>query len=117
MPRETGRQLAMLITIGMAVQLLVIGYVFYNSYAGRVNVVTSQRRGCERGKQDRKDNADFQRAQSKYIRKVVLAQSVQEDVKDAAREARKTFTRTSKSLTKRSRINCEKAFPKAGFFP
>jgi hypothetical protein len=117
MAKETGRSLAKLIIIGMCVQLLVIGYVFYQSYQGRVDVVNSQRAGCERGKLDRTDNADFQRAHAEYIRKVVLAASVKQDVKDAAYTALDTFSRTSASLTKRAKINCEDVYPKVSLIP
>jgi hypothetical protein len=115
--RSTANRLVLLILVGMAVQLLVVGYVFFQAYFSRVTVVNNQRSGCERGKLDRRDSADFQTAQKVYIDKVVLAQSVKPDVKKAARTAVKTFTRTSASLDKRSRIDCTKAFPSARLLP
>lgn len=114
--RET-QMIAKLILIGFFVLLSVLGYVFVSSHNTNGDVVDNSRAGCQRSALDRKDNADFQRAQSKYIRKVTNAASVKEDVKKAAREARKTFRRTAKSLVNRSKINCKKAFPKAGWFP
>jgi hypothetical protein len=45
--RRQGAGLAKMIIIGLLVQIAVIGYVFYQSYAGREEVVTSQRKGCE----------------------------------------------------------------------
>jgi hypothetical protein len=117
MTRQSGKGLAQLVVIGMAVQLLVIGYVFYQSYQGRNDVVSSQRQGCERGKLDRQDNADFQIAQTIYITGVTDAQSVREDVKQAARKAVITFHRTSQSLKKRARIDCAHVYPKAGLLP
>jgi len=114
---RTAHNLARLIIIGMLVQLLVIGYVFYSSYQGRVATVKAQRAGCERSKKDRLANADFQQAHRRYIDKVVLAKSVEEDVKKAAREAVKTYNRTSAELTGRSLINCAEAFPKARLIP
>lgn len=101
----------------MLIEIAVISYVFYQSYAGRETVVQASRLGCERNKLDRKDNADFQRAQALYILRVTSAASVKEDVKRAARTALKTFNRTSKSLEHRARIDCKKAFPKAGLLP
>jgi hypothetical protein len=109
--------LAKLVLIGLVVQLLVIGYVFYSGYQTHANNIRNQRAGCERNKQDRADSAAFQTAQTVYINKVTGAASVKEDVKRAAREARKTFDRTSASLTARSKIDCKKAFPDATLFP
>lgn len=117
MTNKTGRSLAKLILIGMAVQLMVIGYVFYQSYQGRADVVSNQRAGCERGKLDREDNAEFQVAQKDYILKVTSAVSVKEDVKAAARQAAKTFEKTSARLTRRAMIDCTTAYPKASFLP
>src|SRR4051812_48597046 len=117
MSKESGYALGRLIIIGMVVQLVVISYVFYQSYQGRADVVDNQRAGCERGKLDRQDNADFQRAHAEYIRKVVLAESVKQDVKDAAYTALNTFARTSASLTKRAKINCEDVYPKVSLIP
>jgi hypothetical protein len=115
--RRQGGRLARLIVVGMLLQGCVVGYVFYQSYVGRESVVDASRLGCERSKLDRKDNADFQWAQARYILKVSGAASVKADVKRAARTALKTFNRTSKSLERRARIDCKKAFPKAGLLP
>lgn len=109
--------MAKLIVIGMLVQLLVIGYVFYQGFTGRQDIVHSQRLGCKRGKLDRQDNADFQNAHAVYITRVTDARSVQQDVKDAANEALMTFERTSASLTRRAKIDCAKVYPKARFIP
>lgn len=113
---QLARRIVVVVLIGFCLQLLVVAYVGYSSYAGRKNTVTNQRLGCERGKLDRADNAAFQRAHSEYILTVTGAKSVKEDVKRAARKARKTFRRTSHDLTVRSKINCEKVFPDAKVF-
>jgi hypothetical protein len=105
------------VVIGLVVQLAVIGYVFYSGYKSRVETVTFQRAACERGKLDRKDNADFQVAHTEYIRKVTGAASVHEDVKKAARTAIKTFERTSQRLSKRAVLKCQAAIPNATLFP
>jgi uncharacterized membrane protein YebE (DUF533 family) len=115
--RHQGGLLVKMIIVGMVVQLSVVGYVAYSSWKGHDDTAKNSQAGCERTKQDRKDNADFQTAQKNYINKVVLAQSVKPDVKNAAREAIKTFDRTSASLTKRAKIDCDAAFPKGGIFP
>lgn len=111
--KETGEKLTRLVIGCMVCMALVVAYVWYAGYQGRDNLVQSQRAGCERGKLDRIDNAAFQRAHKKYIDRVVLAQSVKEDVKRAAREAVKTYNKTAASLSKRSKIDCSKAIPKA----
>lgn len=115
--RHQGSLLAKMLIVGLFVNLAVVGYVFYQSYAGRESVVNSQRGGCERGKKDRIDNAAFQNAHKRYIEKVVLARSVKPDVKAAAREAIKTYTVTAADLTKRAKISCAVAYPKASLLP
>lgn len=115
--RRQGGLLVKMIIIGMIVQLSVVGFVAYSSFKDRGDLVHAQRRACERGKLDRTDNADFQVAHKKYIDKVVLAQSVKEDVKKAARDAVKIYNRTSADLAKRARIRCAEAFPKGGVVP
>lgn len=108
--------LAKMVFIGILVQLSVIGYVFVANHQNQSAIVNSQRAGCGRGKSDRSDNAKFQRAQTAYISKVIAAPSVKEDVKKVAREARKTFRKTSHSLAQRSKIDCARKFPKTRWF-
>lgn len=115
--REEGVKIIKLLIVGMCCFILLTLYVAYTNYEGRKTLVTSQRAGCERGKLDRIDNAAFQRAHKVYIDKVVLAQSVKEDVKEAAREAVVTYNRTAESLSQRAKINCQEAFPKASLLP
>ena len=98
---STLQKLARLLVGVLVIQLFLMAYTFYNGYEGRKNIVTSQRAGCKRGKLDRIDNAAFQRAHKLYIDKVVLAQSVKEDVKTAARAAVETYNKTAASLTLR----------------
>jgi len=117
MTKKHGENIVKLLIGGMICMLLVVGYVFIQGYQGRQTLVESQRSGCERGKLDRIDNAAFQKAHKTYIDKVVLAQSVKEDVKQAAREAVETYNKTAASLASRSKINCHKAFPEARLIP
>lgn len=116
-PADTAARVVKLLICGMLAMLVVVAYVFYTDFEGRKNTVTAQRAGCERSKLDRTANAAFQRAHTEYITTVTGAKSVKEDVKKAARKAVKTFQRTSKDLSKRAKIKCRKAFPKASFFP
>lgn len=113
----------------MLLQLGVIGYVFYQSYAGRESVVDASRLGCERSKLDREANAigwrtaetarEHSVAQElhislKKVKQLVKTKRGVNDVPDlvAARE----YDRIAKGLEVRSRISCSLAFPKAGLF-
>lgn len=98
-------QMAILIIIGMFIQLLVIGYVFYSSYEGRKDLVASQRAGCKRGKLDRAANAEGWR----------IAEVARSSTGDYAVAAR--YEIIAVGLEDRSAINCEDAYPKASIFP
>ena len=85
--------------------MLFVGYVLLQSYEGRVALVNSQRAGCERGKEDRKVNAqgwriaeEARRAEGQEV--VALA-----------------YDKIATSLEERAAINCTEAFPKASFIP
>jgi hypothetical protein len=90
---------------GMICLLVVVVYVFWQSYAGRVDLISSQRAGCERGKLDRTVNAQGWR------------------IAEAARRAEgqvvvaNKYKHIAQSLEERSRINCTKVYPNPGFFP
>lgn len=105
MTKRTGSQLVKLLIICMVVQLFVIGYVFYQSYVGRSEVVTAQRKGCARGKQDRDANAQGWR------------------IAEAARRASGNisvanhYSHIASGLEARSRINCDKVYPPARLLP
>lgn len=105
MTRQTATQLTKLILIGMGIQLLVIGYVFYQSYTGRVDLVDSQRSGCVRGKADRTANALGWR-NAEAARRAAGEEKVADIYADIAA-----------SLEKRSRIDCVDAYPNPGFLP
>lgn len=97
--------LARLLVIGMLINLGVIGYVFYSSYQGRVNVVKAQRAGCERSKLDRAANASgWRHAQS--------ARNASGDF-----EVAKFYGRIADGLEQRSRVACDEVFPRATLFP
>lgn len=115
--KTVNQSLAMLVVIGMAVQLAVISLVFVQGYRANTKLLDFQRAACERGKLDRKSNAAFQTAHKQYIDKVVLAQSVQEDVKRAARDAVEVYQITAADLRSRASIDCNEVFPKEGLFP
>lgn len=98
-------KMGVLIVIGMIVQLGVIGYVFYSSYEGRKDLVTSQRAGCKRGIKDRRANGEGWR----------IAQSAR--IHDGQIIIAGRYARIAGGLEERSRIDCAKAFPKASIFP
>ena len=98
-------KMAVLIVIGMLVQLAVIVYVFNAGYEGRKDLVKSQRAGCERGKLDRSANAAGWR------------------IAEGARQASGDYVVAAEyniiaiGLEDRSKIKCKEAYPKASFFP
>lgn len=106
--------MARLIVLGMIVQLFVIGYVFYQSYEGRVHVVVAQRAGCERSKLDRKAV-------------IILGQNTLDNFKETDRIRGKATAERLKAegeiegalagLKIRSEVVCSNAFPTAGVLP
>jgi hypothetical protein len=112
-------RMAQLILIGMAVQLVVIIYVFNSSYEGRKDLVNSQRLGCKRGKLDRADNARLARSNASNWRQAAGVRRADGDISVAIvyeTNARKQEA-VAQSLTERARINCKIVYPNAGIFP
>lgn len=103
--RQNAYRLGKLILLGMAVQLIVIVYVFYQSYKGRSDLIHTQRAGCERGKLDRQANAVGWR----------IAEAARIASGDQAVAAKYNVLATS--LEKRGRINCSAEYPKARLLP
>jgi hypothetical protein len=102
---ETARSLAKLVMTCFCVMMLVLVYVLWQSYEGRVDLVNSQRAGCERGKLDRADSAKGWRA----------AQDLA--LSNSQPWAARTYALIASNLETRSRIDCAKAFPKASLIP
>jgi len=89
----------------MLVQVFLFGYAFYTGYKGRQDIVEMQRRGCERGKLDRNDNAlGWRNAQKARIA-------------DGDFDVAKTYGKIAAGLEERSEIICTEAFPKARYIP
>lgn len=99
------RYLAELVVIGMVVQLLVICYVGYSSYTARVDLIESQRAGCERGKLDRSVNAQGWR----------IAEKARRDEKQTDTAIK--YAAIATSLEQRALTNCQEAFPDAELLP
>jgi hypothetical protein len=109
--RKQRQLLVRFIGVMIVAVLALFAAVLASDYNHRKDATRLLRAGCERNKRDRRANADGWTAHSLYINKVVLAGSVKEDVKRAARHARKTYRRISRDLEKRSRIDCRTEFP------
>ena len=105
MTSRAGAKLVKLLLVGMLVQLFVIGYIFYQSYVGRSEVVAAQRKGCERGKNDRDANAQGWRIAE-------LARRESGNIFVANH-----YARIASGLEERSRINCNAVYPSAGLLP
>lgn len=105
MPRETGQKLVQLMIFGMICLLVVVGYVFWQSYAGRSDLVESQRSGCARGKLDRVVNA-------RGWRIAEAARRAEGQIKVANQ-----YKGIAQSLEERGHIDCTVVFPNARFFP
>lgn len=105
MTDSTAQKLAILILATLALQLFMIGYVFYANYQGRVDTVKNQRAGCQRNKLDRRANAAGWR------------------IAEAARRAEgqhavaNKYAKIARGQEFRSAIPCSRAFPKASLFP
>jgi hypothetical protein len=128
--RRQGAGLAKMIIIGLLVQIAVIGYVFYQSYAGREEVVNSQRLGCERGKLDRKANAlGWRAAEQARIAEFATEQHlVPSEAKlwlnmphrpsdPYSLIAARRYDKIATGLENRGRITCAVVYPKPGLLP
>lgn len=110
----TARQRALLVRfvgLMLVAMIALIAMTLVSSYQTRFAIIRTQRIGCERGKLDRAASAAGWTAHRIYIERVTGAQSVQEDVKRAARVAERTYVRISRDFTARARLDCKDAFP------
>lgn len=136
MTTETGQRLTRLIIGGLVMILALTAVVFAQSYFGRKNLekaekqarlelVMSQRAGCQRSKKDRRANAlGWRTAQA--ARMSAMAENVDiplKEVENLLKQPRKPnepfdlvaarrYDKIAHELEKRSEINCAKAFPK-----
>lgn len=91
MTKETGAKIMRLMIGGMLAFLFLVGYILWQSYEGRNAIVHAERINCESAKKVQKEMAVTWRRQGE----------------DALAD----------KLEIRSKRDCNKAFPKAGFFP
>jgi hypothetical protein len=130
MTKEMGRHLVKLLIIGMVCFLTLIGYVLWQSYEGRADLVTSSRTACERGKLDRGANARGWRtaqvarekslAQAMHISDQAVAKLVKADPSPndpADLVAARRYNRIANGLERRFHIDCKRVFPSASFLP
>lgn len=105
------------IVVVLLVSLCFTSIALLIGYSGRKELRNASIEACLGAKQDRIDIAASITAHTVYIKKVVLAQSVKEDVKRAAREANRTHRKTAQELTKRSKIDCFAENPEPSLIP
>jgi hypothetical protein len=103
--REEGIRIVKLMLAGMIALLFVVAYVFYTDYQGRKSEVAAVRSGCERDKRDRAANAEGWR--------IAEAARRAEGMNDVANR----YQRIASGMEERAKINCNKIYPSASFFP
>lgn len=129
---DTGGKIVRLMIGGMIAFLILIGYVLWQSYEGRADLVTASRLACERGKLDRATNARGWRT-AETARLSALAETEHLTVAEAKLfislppekgefpdlVAARRYDELASDLEARtgSHLNCHKVFPKAGFLP
>lgn len=120
--KTTGKRLLHVLLGSLVLQLFLICFFLFttnqtahklrdNARFKAVVLVTANRDGCERFKKASKDAAAFRNAELTYIKAVINEPSVGKDVKEASKKAEKIFYQTAQASEKRSRINCNVAFP------
>jgi hypothetical protein len=125
-----GSKIMHLLIFGMVCFLLLMAYVIWQSYEGRVDLVNAQRAACARGKLDRRDNAKGWRTAEKArlatlaeaqnvsyntVKDLVVLDPKPDDPPDLV--AARRYDHISASLESRSRITCTEAFPDASLIP
>lgn len=126
---KQGASVVKLLIAGMVCFLLLVGYVFFQAYQGRTDLVNSQRAGCERAKLDRAANAEgWRTAQTARLRTLAETMHISFDaVKQVLKQkpssgdlpdlvAARRYDSIAAGLEDRSRINCTEAFPDAKIF-
>lgn len=105
MSEHAGRQVVKLLILGMLCFLALLGYVLWQSYEGRVDLVNASRAACERGKLDRMANASGWR--------IAQQRALSQGQPWFARQ----YNQIANGLEVRGRISCSVVFPDASFLP
>lgn len=103
--------------IGWVLLLLLVAYVFGQSYAGRTQLANDQREACRVTSFSRIDVGKALRAQSDYLNLVLEAESVKDDVKRAARRNQAVQDRVATRLERIARVPCEEQFRSPSVLP
>jgi len=97
------------------VRFFVVGvlilFVLGQSYLGRVELVKSQRAGCERLKLDRSVVAPALHAQAEWLDGLIRAWNVPENLKSLARSNQRAQENAAVQLDGRATIDCDVAYP------
>lgn len=101
------------IWLRMIAFVAVVLSVWVSSYQGRVDVIDTQRLGCERSKLDRQANALGWRAAEEARR--TAAQHSTGEARIANAKAAEQYKAIADQLSARSRIDCRKQYPDAHF--
>ena len=127
---DVAKKLTRLVLVCFLVMMAVLLYVLWQSYEGRVDLVTYSRAECERGKNDRDANArgwrTAQAARTAYVARalrvtIITAETMiwQEPKPDDNADliAARNYNEIASGLEERSKIDCTKVFPKASLVP
>lgn len=115
--RTVLRALNKIAWVAVAACVVLLALYGIASYQDRKTSADAARKACRTSKLDRIDNAASWTAHREYIESVVLAASVKEDVKRAARRANRVHRRTARRLTARARVDCAREHPPASILP
>lgn len=102
-----------------AIVFVMLAFILWQSYQGRVDLVSSQRRGCERGKIDRTQNAKGWRAAMNARTATAQDRHATPSERVSALHAAQTYQQIVQSLESRTgdRLDCHSAFPNASLLP
>jgi hypothetical protein len=114
-PDDIVKAVIRLVATIFAVQLAIIGFVFWTAYEGRKDAVTSQRAGCERGKLDRTASATF--AQGVLDIFQGTDETTPSVVTDKRTESQQKIQKAIEGYKERAKIECTETIPKARLWP
>jgi hypothetical protein len=106
-----------LMIIGVVV-LAMWGYVLYQSYQGRVDLVRAERGGCVRTEKNGIANAKgWRAAETARLEAFMKTSHLTEVQAHKILFQKRKYDRIANDLEVRSSIDCTKAFPKASLLP
>lgn len=130
MTQSQAQKVVTLVVVGLLLLMGTIVYVFITNYNGRVDLVASNRAGCERAKLDRGANASgWRTAETARVSSLAKQMHIPFDRAFALTKkkpalddpadliAARKYNEIASGLEVRSVITCSEVFPKARFFP